>query len=310
MSRTRPAPMRSRRRERTEPSPESYATRRVSFDSGGDACAGTLYRPADAVDPPVVVMANGIAAEASFGLPRFAKRFAAAGYAAFTFDYRGFDDSEGDALVLPARQLDDWRAALDRVDDLPDVGGRRALWGTSLSGGHVLTLAAERTDVDAVVAQVPFVDGRKLLRTKSPRYLLRALFAGVRDRAGALVGHPHTVRVYGDPDEFALLNEPGAKDGYVRLIPRRSRWRNRTRARTVLALPRYRPVTSAEDVGAPTLVVAGTEDQVVPYGAVETLVETLPEPTLVAKTMGHFDPMHDAFPEVVEHQLAFLRAEL
>ncbi|QLG63313.1 alpha/beta hydrolase [Halorarum salinum] len=292
------------------PSREAYATRRVTFRSDGDACAGTLYLPASADDAPVVVMAHGFAAEASFGLERYAERFAEAGYAALTFDYRGFDGSEGEAVVLPGRQLDDWHAALDRVDDLDEVGGSRALWGTSLSGGHVIRVAAERRDVDAVLAQAPFVDGRTLLRTKSKRYLLRAAGAGLRDRVGSLVGRPHHVKVFGAPDEFAALNEPGAKEGYLRLVPRESRWRNRTPARTLLALPRYRPVESAEDVRAPTLVVAGTADAVVPFSAVAGLVEALPDPTLVAKRMGHFDVHGDAFPELVDHQLAFLRATL
>ncbi|WP_313691298.1 alpha/beta hydrolase [Halorarum halobium] len=292
-----------------EPSRESFATRRVAFDSDGDSCTGTLYLPAEGTDPPLVVMANGLAAEANFGLPRYAERFAAAGIAAFTFDYRGFDGSAGEPLVLPDGQLEDWRAALDRAAaGFRGVGDARALWGTGLSGGYVLTLAAERSDVDAVVTQVPLLDGRKLLRAKSPRYVLRALASGLRDRLGGRFGRTHEVKVYGDPDEFALLNEPGAKDAYVRLIPRESRWRNRTRARTLLALPRYRPIAVAADVTAPTLVIAGTEDELHPYGAVESLVETLPDATLVSKRMGHFDASHGAFPELFDHQLAFLRA--
>ena len=301
---------RHRRRERDDPSRESYATRRVTFDSSGETCAGTLYLPADVDDPPVVVMAHTLAAEAAFGLPRYAERFAAAGFAAFTFDYRGFDGSDGEDLVLPGRQLVDWRAALDRVDDLAGVGSGRALWGTGPSGGYVLTLAAERTDVDAVVTQVPLVDGRKLLRSKSPKYVLKAFGAGLRDRVGGMVGHPHEVKVYGEPDEFALFNEVGEKDDYIELIPRESRWRNRTRARTLLALPRYRPITDAGDVDAPTLVVAAMDDELLPYGAVTSLVGKLPDPTLVSKRLGHFDVYHDAFDEVLDHQLAFLRANL
>ena len=300
----------ARRRDRDDPSRESFATRRVTFESAGEICTGTLYLPADVADPPVVVMAHGLAGEAGFGLPRYAERFAAAGFAAFTFDYRGFGGSTGTPLVLPGRQLDDWRAALDAVTGFAGVGTGRALWGTSLSGGYVLTLAAERHDVDAVLTQAPFLDGRKLLRTKSPGFLVRAVAAGLRDRLGAFVGRTRDVKVYGETDEFALLNEPGAKDGYIRLVPRDSRWRNRTRARTTLALPRYRPVTDAEEVYAPTLVVAATEDDILPYGPVETLVEKLRDPTLVSKRIGHFDVYHDAFPELVDHQLAFLRATL
>lgn len=311
MSRRDPGGATRRRSGRAErPSREAYATRGVTFRSDGTACTGTLYLPAGTDDPPVVVMANLFAAPARFGLARYAERFAAAGYAAVTFDYRGFGGSGGESVVLPDRQVTDWHAALDRVADLEGVGDGRALWGTSLSGGHVLRVAADRRDVNAVLAQAPFVDGRTLLRTKSNRFLLRATAAGLRDRVGSLVGRPHHVKVFGEPDEFATLNEPGAKEGYLGLVPRDSRWRNRTRARTLLALPRYRPIEAAGDVRAPALVVAGTEDAVVPFSAVADLAEELPDPTLLAKRMGHFDVYGDAFPELVDHQLAFLRATL
>ncbi|MFC7136558.1 alpha/beta hydrolase [Halobaculum litoreum] len=208
--------------------------------------------------------------------------------------------------MLPSRQVADWSAAVDRVRAVATLGDGLALWGVSLAGGHVVRVAAERRDVDAVVARTPFSDGRALLRSKSPTYLARAVGAGLRDRVGGLVGRPHRVKVYGRPDEFAALNEPGALDGYAALIPRNSTWQNRTRARTLLALPRYRPVADAADVGCPSLVVAGTEDAVVPYATAERLADALPASSLVALPMGHFDPWEDRFVEVLAHEVAFL----
>ncbi|MFC7098269.1 alpha/beta hydrolase [Halobaculum marinum] len=298
----------ARRIDGRRPSRERFSTRRLSFTVDGDTCRATLYRPRDVDRPATVVLGHGFAAEAAFGLDRIAERIAAAGYAAVTFDYRGFGDSEGTPLVLPDRQVATWGGAVDRVRGIDSLGGGLALWGVSLAGGHVVRVAAERHDVDAVVARTPFADGRKLLRTKSPRYLLRATVAGVRDRVGGAVGRPHHVKVYGRPEEFAALNEPGALDGYASLIPRDSTWQNRTRARSLLALPRYRPVTHAADVDCPALVVAGTEDEVVPYAAAETLAHELPESSLVALPMGHFDPWGDRFTEVLAHEVAFLDA--
>lgn len=296
--------------EPTRPSRESYATRRLAFDSDGDECVGTLYLPADADDPPAVVMAHGYAGEAAFGLPRFAEAFAAAGYAAFLFDYRGFGRSEGEPLVLPGRQLDDWRAALSQVGVVGGVGEERVLWGTALSGGYALSLAAERTDVDAVVGQMPLATGRSLLGTHGLVGKLRAFVAGARDRVGGLVDRPHRVKVYGDPDEFAALNAPGAKDGYLSLVPRESRWRNETRARTFLSLPRYTPVEDAATVTCPVFLVAGTNDDIVPYHTVETLADELPDASVLRLPMGHFDAYTTRFDEVVAHQTAFLDARL
>ncbi|MFC7071276.1 alpha/beta hydrolase [Halobaculum lipolyticum] len=300
----------ARRVAAERPSRERFSTRRLSVDVDGDSCAATLYRPRDVDRPATVILANGFAAEAAFGLDRIAERLADAGYAAVTFDYRGFGDSEGEPLVLPGRQVADWSATVDRVRGIETLGDGIALWGVSLSGGHVVRVAAERDDVDAVVARTPFADGRSLLRSKSPGYLLRATAAGVRDRVGGPVGRPRRVKVYGRPDEFAALNEPGALDGYAALIPRDSTWQNRTRARSLLALPRYRPVTDAESVRCPALVVAGTDDEVVPYATAETLAERLPESSLVALPMGHFDAWDDRFVEVLAHEVAFLDAAL
>ncbi|MXR41356.1 alpha/beta fold hydrolase [Halobaculum sp. WSA2] len=292
------------------PSRERFATRRLTFTVDGDDCVGTLYRPRDVAEPATVVLGHGLAAEAVFGLDRVAEHLADVGYAAFTFDYRGFGASEGEPLVLPSRQIADWQAAVDRVRGVDALGDGIALWGVSLGGGHVVGVAAERYDVDAVVARTPFADGRSLLRSKSPRYLARAIGAGVRDRLAGLVGREHEVKVYGRPEEFAALNESGALDGYAALIPRDSTWQNETRARTLLALPRYRPVADASAVTCPSLVVAGTEDQVVPYKYTDRLADELPDSSLVALPMGHFDAWDDRFTEVLAHEVAFLDAVL
>lgn len=297
------------RRVRGErPSRERFATRRLTFAVDGDDCVGTLYRPRDADDPDTVVLGHGFAAEAAFGLDRLAEHLADVGYAAFVFDYRGFGASEGEPLVLPSRQLADWEGAVDRVGGIDTLGDGIALWGVSLGGGHVVGVAADRGDVDAVVARTPFADGRALLRSKSPRFLARAVGAGVRDRLAGVVGRSHEVKVYGRPGEFAALNEQGALDGYAALIPRDSTWQNGTRARALLALPRYRPIADASAVTCPSLVVAGTEDDVVPYRTAERLADELPDSSLVALPMAHFDAWDERFTEVLAHEVAFLDA--
>jgi len=290
------------------PSRERFATRRLTFSVDGDDCVGTLYRPRDVADPETVVLGHGFAAEAAFGLDRLAEHLADVGYAAFAFDYRGFGASEGEPLVLPSRQVADWEAAVDRVRGIDALGDGIALWGVSLGGGHVVSVAAERYDVDAVIARTPFSDGRALLRSKSPRFLALATAAGLRDRLAGLVGRDREVKVYGRPGEFAALNEPGALDGYAALIPRDSTWQNGTPARTLLALPRYRPVADASAVTCPSLVVAGTEDEIVPYRTAERLADELPDSSLVALPIGHFDAWDDRFAEVLAHEVAFLDA--
>ena len=52
------------------------------------------------------------------------------------------------------------RAAIGAAKKQPGVDPERIiLWGVSQSGGHALTVAADRTDVAAVIAVVPLVNG-------------------------------------------------------------------------------------------------------------------------------------------------------
>jgi dienelactone hydrolase len=135
----------------------------VRFPCGEDTCAAWLYRPPGPGRPPVVVMAHGLAGTRDAALPYFAERFAAAGLAAFVFDYRGFGASGGAPrqLVDPWRQLDDWRAALASVRRREDVdGARTGLFGSSLGGGHALVVGAGDDALRAVVVQVPLIDSR------------------------------------------------------------------------------------------------------------------------------------------------------
>ena len=71
---------------------------------------------------PVVVMAHGLSGTRRDRLGPFAERFAAAGVAALVFDHRGFGDSGGEPdLFEPARQLEDWRAAIAFARSLAGV---------------------------------------------------------------------------------------------------------------------------------------------------------------------------------------------
>src|SRR5699024_11432471 len=96
------------------------------------------------------------------GLVPVAEAVAAAGFAVLACDYRGFGRSGGAPrqVVSPARQQDDYRAAIAAAAAQPEVDPERiVLWGCSLSGGHVIEVARGRADVVADVSIVPLVDG-------------------------------------------------------------------------------------------------------------------------------------------------------
>ena len=138
---------------------ESSSRSDVSFESGAARCAAWLYRPAAPPPFPCVVMAHGFGGTREVRLDAYAERFAAAGFAALVFDYRHFGASEGEPrqLLDVAKQLGDWRAAIAWARAQPEIDAARvAIWGTSFSGGHVMSLGAEDAQLAAIVAQVPF----------------------------------------------------------------------------------------------------------------------------------------------------------
>ena len=116
-----------------------------------------------------------------------------AGYAAVMFDYRGFGDSGGAprGVVDPKAQRADYTAALVRLRTLDWVDQDAiVLWGTSYSGGHVISVAAGDSAIAAVIAQVPHVSGvaGTLVMQPRPGHASRLLAAAVQDKVGSLLG--------------------------------------------------------------------------------------------------------------------------
>lgn len=295
------------------------STSEHSFESQGVPCAGRLYHPPDVSHPPVVVMAHGFGGERTWRLPAYAERFADRGLATFLFDYRTFGDSAGEPrnLIDPFKQRADWLAAVDYVRSLSRVDGNRlGLWGTSFSGGHVIETAARVEDVSAVVAQVPFVDGPRtalaLLRRGGTGYLRTGVRATLQDIGRVLTRRePYYVPVAGAPDEFALLNTPGALDGVEALVPDDQTWENRCPARIILTILLYRPISQAGAVEAPVFVAQAETDRLLPASSTDRLVQALDDVERVRYPMGHFDAYRgECFEPIAAREGAFLAQHL
>jgi uncharacterized protein len=161
------------------------------FDSGGVRCRGWFYRPDSEPPHACVVMAHGFGAAPHGPLGHVARRFADAGIAAFAFDYRHFGASDGEprAVLNVRRQLEDWAAAIDYVRSRTDVDSSRVgLWGSSLSGGQVIAVAARDHRVAAAVSQVPYCNGWAVARAAGLKRNLRLLPAVALDLVRAAAG--------------------------------------------------------------------------------------------------------------------------
>lgn len=281
--------------------------RDLTFSVGPDSCAAWLYAAAGESDAaPAVVMAHGLSGTRRDRLGAFAERFAAAGFGALVFDHRGFGDSDGEPdLFEPARQLEDWRAAITFARSLPEVDGARiATFGSSMGGGNALAAAAGDPDVAAAISQVPFLDIVTQAHRSSPRVTARTLSAAIRGRHLPAVGQP---------DEPALINAPGGEEGWrgVVEIGEDSRWRNRVSSRWLLGRP-YRPVRHAAKLHCPWLVCVGEADRVAKPGPAIAAARRAPKGELRTYAgVDHFDiydgPVHEA---LIVDQVDFLHRHL
>ncbi|WP_439657868.1 alpha/beta hydrolase [Lentzea sp. HUAS TT2] len=296
--------------------------REVFFDSAGVRCAADLHLPDEASGPlPCVVMAHGGSGTKRLGLPAYAEKFARGGIAAFVFDYRGFGASAGEPrqVIDVAAQREDYRAAIAHVRGLPEIDPRRvAVWGTSLSGGHVLAVAAADPGIAAVVSQVPVIDGfhrGRTLRQRLDREVtartLQFTAAAVRDVLGARRGEPpHLVPVVAPPGRVAVFTEPDARRTFAALGGEATGWRNELAPRFVFALPRYVPGT-AERLSMPLLMCLADHDLQASSAFAARIAARAPHADLRHYPLGHFDVYTGtAFDRISDQQLAFLQAHL
>ena len=284
----------------------------VRFGPDREQRAATLYRPGGLRGPvPCVVMGHGVTLTRGDGIPDYAERFAAAGFAALAFDYRHWGNSEGEPRrwVSLRRQLEDWRAAVAYARTLAGVDHERvAVWGMSLGGGHALLTAAADRRVAAVVAVVPMTDGMAIcLKPSPPSVALRSTWRALRE---TITRRPVTMPLAGPPRAFAALDAPEALPGFERLAASNG-WRNEVNTGAGLGLLRYRPVRRATRIQAPVLVQLGERDGMAPRPPIEKTAARAPRGELIRYPIDHFEcfwPEH--IDRVVNDELDFLRRHL
>jgi pimeloyl-ACP methyl ester carboxylesterase len=248
-------------------------------------------------------------------LDAYAERFAAAGYACLVFDYRHFGASGGQPrqLLSIRRQLQDWRAAVAYARSRPETDPRRVvLWGTSFSGGHVLTTAAQDPDVAAVIAQGLFTDGVASALAMRPISSVKVMARAVRDVVGMCLGRaPVLVATAGRPGSAALMTAPDAEPGYLALVPGDVPFENRVAARFALDIVRYRPGRRTRRIVCPVLFCVCETDSVAPSGPTLRYARKAPRGEIRRYPDGHFDIYRgEPFERVLHDQLAFLAAHV
>lgn len=295
-----------------------FTKERITFESNGVRCAGYLYLPTPlARKVPAVILANGFTGTMDWILPRYAERFAEAGFAALIFDYRYFGESEGHTrqLVDVAAQRDDIRSAIAYIRARDSIDSHRiALWGTSLGGGNVLYVAAEDSNIAAVVAQVPgfdLVSPQARATIKVPiTVVIKLLASAVWDAIRGLFGmSPYYLPVWGAPGEAAVFTDPNLKPNFEALMKNSKHWRNKFTPRFYLALPRYKKGT-AEKLTMPLLVCVARRDEYANPVFQAWVGKQAPKGQVIEYDADHFDFYHGMQEQVIRDQVEFLTEHL
>jgi fermentation-respiration switch protein FrsA (DUF1100 family) len=290
----------------------SYQQEATGFLVDGLRVRGVFHRPAQATAKvPVIVMCNGFATEWSFGTAAFIEAFTRAGMATLNFDYRSFGGSEGEPrqlLDIPG-QLNDCRAAIAHALAQPWVDASQlVIWGSSLGGGHAISMAAECPQARALVAQVPHCCSRAAFKTVSWASVGKGMMAAISDALGSHWGRPpKRLPVVAEPPAYAVMSYPGWTAHYLQLAADSLTWQNAIVARSLLRGGNYRPIAVADKVQCPALLVAGLNDAGVPIEAVRETASKIRQCELFTYPGDHFEVYHgDQQPEIVQKELDFI----
>jgi dienelactone hydrolase len=176
--------------------PDDVTLRSVDIYSEGTRMAGDVYSAkANAGKKlPTIVMAHGWGGTKAAFRPE-AVAFAQAGYLVVAFDYRGWGESDSRVVLADKRapaerqnfhftaQVQEVREVVEPLDMVVDwlnainwaVGDPQCdtqkigLWGSSLSGGLVVSAAELDPRVKALHSQVPSLDGHWTIATPQER---------------------------------------------------------------------------------------------------------------------------------------------
>ncbi|MCO9028756.1 alpha/beta hydrolase [Acinetobacter baumannii] len=277
--------------------------------------AADFYIPKTNNKSAVIIMAHGFAGLRQFKLIQYAQRFAQAGYAVILFDYRYWGGSTGKPreMISINSQLEDWKTMIQYASTCKFIDNRRiVLWGTSLSGGYALSLASELKNIQAIMVQIPYVDGAETAKLYPLQRYPQALKLSSQDYMGSKMGlNPKRLPVV---DQYKLCFMPTADSyyGYLSIVNPDYYWSGEVPARVFFNLMRYRPIQLVRQINIPVLFIAAQHDSLIPIeSSREAATNIAPFVSYHEWDMKHFDICHGSwFEKAVTTQLEFLHQHI
>ena len=285
------------------------------FRSQGVVCRGWFYKSSRENPAPCVVLAHGFCGTKEMRLDAYAERFVEAGYHAFVFDYRHFGESDGQPrqILNIKKQLQDWHAAIRYARGLSEVDPDKIIaWGTSFSGGHVISVASEDKRIAAAISQVPHMNGFATAMTSGPVHNTRLGLAATRDIINMLLGRsPFYVPAYGRPGSLAAMTTVGEYEASRKLIPDSGQISEIVAARIFSTLSMYSPGKLASKLNIPILVQVAERDTTTPPKPAIKAALKAPKGELITYDLGHFEVyVEPDFNQTIKDQLDFLKRHI
>jgi len=310
-----PAPDRPRGGAAPAALPDGVEQRSVTIWSDGTRMAGDLYLPRDRTAGeklPGVVFCAGTGGTKQGTGRRLGPIFAARGYVALAFDYRGWGASESQLMavdpqpapsetgemtirVRPLRwqmnytdQTEDIRAAISFLAGEPDVDSNRiGIMGSSYGGGLVTWVAGHDPRVKCVVAQVPGLGGARPAAAEKRMYELHMKQAR---------GETEPV-----PIETGKLGGKMARYDQMRVNPAKNIAFSAAEAAARLAVPALFVVAENEEL---------SDNETVRRVHEGIKARGVPTDFLVIKNITHYGIYREGFEEATRAELAWFDRHL
>lgn len=285
----------------------------VSFESHGSNIAGHLYLPeASSTAPlPLIILCHGFCGVKELLLPTYAEYFAKQGYAALTFDYRGFGESEGESgRLVPKLQIEDIHSAIEwSVAHVNIDSNRIGLWGSSFGGANAIIAASQSDKVKCVVSQLTFADGEDVITgemSAEEKDKFLATLERMREKK-AKTGKEMMVpiaKVLSDEQSVEFFNQYKVDFPALTIkIPFLTVWETMN----------HKPIQSLPALDKPLLIVAASEDGVNPVAESQKLFDAANEPKKLYIEQGatHYQIYQgEKFEAVVKQELDWFNTYL
>ena len=238
---------------------------------------------------------------------------AEAGYVVMSFDYKGWDDSEGPkSRLAPYSRVADVQAALTFLGAQPEVDAARlGIYGTSYGGATVVFVAAVDPRVKCVVSVVGVGNGARWMRSvRRPDEYHDLLTRAAADRDKRVLTGISTLA---DRNEVLLPDRQSAELGAAA---------RRDNPAAVTQLPLefvddtlgFNPEWIVDRIAPrPVLFITTDDDRLVPPQETEAMFARAGEPKklVILKGFGHYEVYGgEAFRQVMDETVAWYKTHL